>query len=150
MMSGIKQVRQIMNSEPIRSRVVAEEVPGPDVQSDDEIFRFMEETGNTAQHTAETCKMGKDPMAVVDERLRVRGIERLRVVDASVMSKLTSGNTNAPAIMIGVKGGRYDLQGCGTAPGILRRTNNGRNRPPLKIRLDQRQEGDHIEHFRKL
>ncbi len=104
MMSGIKQARQIMNSEPIKSRVVAEEVPGPDVQSDDEIFRFMEETGNTAQHTAGTCKMGKAPMAVVDERLRVRGIERLRVVDASVMPKLTSGNTNAPAIMIGVKG----------------------------------------------
>lgn len=104
MMSGIKQVRQVMNSEPIKSRVVAEEVPGPDVQSDDEIFRFMEETGNTAQHTAGTCKMGKAPMAVVDERLRVRGIERLRVVDASVMPKLTSGNTNAPAIMIGVKG----------------------------------------------
>lgn len=103
MISGIRQVRDIMNSEPIKSRVVAEEAPGPHVQSDDEIFRFMQETGNTAQHTAGTCKMGKDPMAVVDERLRVRGIERLRVVDASIMPELTSGNTNAPSIMIGVK-----------------------------------------------
>ena len=105
MISGIRQIRQIMTTEPIASCVVAEEIPGAGVQTDDEIYRFMEETGNSAHHQGGTCRMGKDEKAVVDERLRVRGIERLRVIDASVMPHLTSGNTNAPAIMIGVKGG---------------------------------------------
>ena len=103
--SGIRQIRQIMGTEPIRSRVVAEEVPGPGVKTDEDIYRFMETTGNSAHHQAGTARMGRDDMAVVDERLRVRGLERLRVVDASVMPHLTSGNTNAPSIMIGVKGG---------------------------------------------
>jgi choline dehydrogenase len=105
MISGIKQIRQIMSADPIRARVVAEEVPGPTVRTDDDIFRFMVETGNSAHHQGGTCKMGRDALAVVDERLRVRGIGRLRVVDASIMPHLTSGNTNAPSIMIGVKGG---------------------------------------------
>lgn len=105
MISGIRQIREIMNTRPIASRVVSEEVPGPDVETDDHILRFMIETGNSAHHQGGTCKMGTDRMGVVDERLRVRGLERLRVVDASVMPRLTSGNTNAPTIMIGVKGG---------------------------------------------
>ena len=105
MISGIKQIRQIMGTKPIAARVVAEEVPGPGVRTDDDILRFMVETGNSAHHQGGTCRMGSDPMAVVDARLRVRGVERLRVVDASVMPNLTSGNTNAPTIMIGVKGG---------------------------------------------
>ena len=87
------------------SRVIAEDVPGIGIQTDHDIVRFMQETGNSAHHQGGTCKMGRDDAAVVDERLRVRGIERLRVVDASVMPHLTSGNTNAPTIMIGVKGG---------------------------------------------
>jgi len=101
--SGIRQIRQIMASEPMRSRIVAEEVPGPHVETDEELYRFMEETGNSAMHQVGTCKMGSDPLAVVDERLRVRGLERLRVVDASIMPHLTSGNTNAPTMMIGCK-----------------------------------------------
>lgn len=106
MISGIKQIRQIMNTDPIRSRVVAEEVPGPRVKTDEDIFNFMVETGNSAHHQGGTCKMGSDAMAVVDNRLRLHGMERLRVVDASIMPHLTSGNTNAPTIMIGVKGGQ--------------------------------------------
>ncbi len=102
--AGIRKIREIMATEPIASRVIAEAVPGPSVQSDDDIYRFMEETGNSAQHQGGTCKMGRDRLAVVDERLRVRGIDRLRVIDASIMPHLTSGNTNAPTIMIGVKG----------------------------------------------
>lgn len=102
--SGIRQIRQIMSTEPMRSRVVSEEVPGPKVATDDDIIRWMEATGNSAMHQVGTCKMGNDPMAVVDERLRVRGIERLRIVDASIMPVMTSGNTNAPTIMIGCKG----------------------------------------------
>lgn len=103
--SGIRQIREIMTSKPIAARVVSEEIPGPQVCTDDEILRFMQETGNSAHHQGGTCRMGGDGMAVVDERLRVRGLERLRVVDASIMPHLTSGNTNAPTIMIGVKGG---------------------------------------------
>lgn len=106
MISGIKQIRQIMAADPIRARVVAEEVPGPTVRTDDDIFRFMVETGNSAHHQGGTCKMGRDALAVVDQRLRLHGIDRLRVVDASIMPHLTSGNTNAPSIMIGVKGGQ--------------------------------------------
>lgn len=101
--SGIRWIRKIMNSEPIKSRVVAEEVPGDKVRTDEDIYNYMVETGNSAHHQGGTCKMGNDPMAVVDERLRVRGLERLRVVDASIMPFITSGNTNAPSIMIGVK-----------------------------------------------
>jgi choline dehydrogenase len=110
MISGIKKIREIMNTEPIKSRVVKEEIPGPGVKSDDDIYRFMEESGNSAHHQGGTCKMGRDSMAVVDERLRVRGMERLRVVDASIMPHLTSGNTNAPSIMIGVRGGQMIKQ----------------------------------------
>ena len=101
--SGIRQIRRIMATEPIAPRVKSEYWPGPHVKSDEDIFAFMEEHGNSAHHQGGTCKMGRDPLAVVDERLRVRGVERLRVADASVMPHLTSGNTNAPTIMIGVK-----------------------------------------------
>ena len=103
MISGVKQIREIMATKPIASRVIQERVPGPGVKTDDQIFKWMEETGNSAHHQAGTCKMGRDRLAVVDERLRVRGVERLRVVDASIMPHLTSGNTNAPTIMIGTK-----------------------------------------------
>ena len=103
MISGIRTIRAIMSAAPIASRVVSEEVPGPGVATDDDIYRFMEETGNSAHHQGGTCKMGSDPMAVVDERLRVHGIQGLRVVDTSIMPHLTGGNTNAPTIMIGVK-----------------------------------------------
>ena len=105
MISGVRQIRQIMTSQPIASRVIAEDIPGTDILTNDDICHFMQDTGNSAHHQGGTCKMGRDDAAVVDERLRVRGIERLRVVDASVMPHLTSGNTNAPTIMIGIKGG---------------------------------------------
>ena len=102
--SGIRKIRQIMATGPIASRVVGEHLPGPAVQTDEQILDFMEKHGNSAFHPAGTCKMGPDPMAVVDKRLRVRGVERLRVVDASIMPQVTSGNTNAPTMMIGEKG----------------------------------------------
>ncbi|MFP3644058.1 GMC family oxidoreductase [Paraburkholderia sp. SIMBA_054] len=104
MISGVKQIRQIMALKPIASRVLSEQLPGPHIQSDEQLFDFMAETGNTASHQTSTCKMGGDSMSVVDERLRVRGIKRLRVVDASVMPHVTSGNTNAPTLMIAAKG----------------------------------------------
>jgi choline dehydrogenase len=103
MIAGVKMIRQIMSAEPIASRVIEEEIPGSLVKTDEQILCWMEMTGNSAHHQAGTCKMGRDHLAVVDERLRVRGVERLRVADASIMPHLTSGNTNAPSIMIGVK-----------------------------------------------
>ena len=103
MTSGIRQIRMIMSTPPVAGRVISETVPGPRVVTDDDILDFMRETGNSAHHQAGTCKMGPDRLSVVDERLRVKGVEGLRVVDASIMPHLTSGNTNAPTIMIGVK-----------------------------------------------
>lgn len=83
----------------------AEEVrPGPDVQSDEEIAAFVKDTAVTGYHPTCTCKMGDDELAVVDDELRVYGVEGLRVIDASIMPKVTSGNTNAPTVAIAEKG----------------------------------------------
>jgi choline dehydrogenase-like flavoprotein len=77
--------------------------PTGDVQSDDELLAAAREIGITQYHPIGTCRMGTDPMAVVDPALRVRGIDGLRVADASIMPTMISGNTNASAIMIGEK-----------------------------------------------
>jgi len=101
---GIRTIRRILGTEPLVSRVIAERLPGPQARTDDEILEYMRTHGNSAHHPSGTCKMGTDPLAVVDHRLRVRGARRLRVVDASIMPHVTSGNTNAPVMMIGEKG----------------------------------------------
>ena len=108
--SGLRQIRRILATEPLASRVVEEILPGRQAQTDDELFAYMQVHGNSAHHPSGTCKMGRDRMAVVDERLRVRGVERLRVVDASVMPHVTSGNTNAPTMMIAEKGADMIVQ----------------------------------------
>ncbi len=82
----------------------AETMPGSDVNSDDALIDFMHRAGMNLHHPVGTCRMGEDPAAVVDSRLRIRGVAGLRVVDASVMPTVTTGNTNAPTIMIGEKG----------------------------------------------
>ncbi len=102
--SGVKKMRQIFAAEPLKSRIVREVAPGPDCRTDDEILDYARQTGQSQHHWVGTCKMGSDPMAVVNDQLRVRGIAGLRVIDASVMPTITSGNTNAPSIMIGEKG----------------------------------------------
>jgi len=79
-------------------------MPGADISSDEALIDFMHRGGMNLHHPVGTCRMGEDPMAVVDSRLRVRGITGLRVIDASVMPTVTTGNTNAPTIMIGEKG----------------------------------------------
>ena len=103
MIQGVRFIRSVMQQKPIANRIVGERFPGTAVASDEEIVEFMRAHGSSAFHPAGTCKMGSDPMAVVDSRLRVRGVNRLRVVDASIMPTVTSGNTNAPTMMIGEK-----------------------------------------------
>mgnify|MGYP005629307739 FL=1 len=85
--------------------ITGEYSPGQSVGADDDaaILEWARDTATTIYHPTGTCKMGRDPLAVVDARLRVHGIEGLRVADASIMPVITSGNTNAPAIMIGEK-----------------------------------------------
>ncbi|QLD85417.1 choline dehydrogenase [Natronomonas halophila] len=103
LVEGVKRGREIMQAEAFDD-VRGEEVwPGEDVQSDEEIAAHVRETAHTVYHPVGTCKMGDDEMAVVDDRLRVHGVDGLRVVDASVMPTLTGGNTNAPTMMIAEK-----------------------------------------------
>jgi choline dehydrogenase len=100
---GLKILRQILHA-PALSPFVLEEVdPGAGVSTDQELLNYCRARGSTIYHPASTCRMGSDPQAVVDQRLRLRGIERLRVVDASIMPDLVSGNTNAAIIMIAEK-----------------------------------------------
>ena len=89
---------------------LGEYMPGPAVASRDEIMQFTRETGGTIHHPVGTCKMGKGPAAVVDPRLKVYGVEGLRVAAASIMPTLTTGTTNAPTIMIGEKWAEMILQ----------------------------------------
>ena len=102
--AGLRLARAWFNAPALKRYVVAETGPGPDVQSDDEFLHYARQIGSTVFHATCSCRMGPDPMAVVDDRLRVRGLEGLRVIDASVMPAVTSTNTNAPTIMIAEKG----------------------------------------------
>ncbi len=102
--ASLRMVRDWFNAPALKRHLVAETVPGLDVQTDDELLDFARQTGNTVYHATCSCRMGDDPMAVVDDRLRVHGMAGLRVIDASVMPAVTSTNTNAPTIMIAEKG----------------------------------------------
>ena len=102
--AGMRMVRNWFNSPALKQYLAAETFPGPDVQGDDELLAYARELGSTVFHASCSCKMGSDPLAVVDDQLRVHGIEALRVIDASVMPAVTSTNTNAPTIMIAEKG----------------------------------------------
>jgi choline dehydrogenase len=99
----MRTARRLMSAPAVNPLGGVEIAPGGAVESDDELLNWVRATAETAYHPVGTCKMGSDPMAVVDDRLRVHGIEGLRVADASIMPTLTSGNTNAPSIMIGEK-----------------------------------------------
>jgi choline dehydrogenase len=104
LLSGTRHARRIFAASPLARHSAAETMPGPDRESDEALINFMHRSGMNLHHPVGTCRMGEDPMAVVDSRLRVRGIAGLRVIDASVMPTVTTGNTNAPTIMIGEKG----------------------------------------------
>jgi choline dehydrogenase len=103
MRDGLKISRDIVSQKAFDDIRGTEYGPGSHVTSDADMNEYIKNNCNSVYHPVGTCKMGSDDQAVVDDRLRVRGIEGLRVVDASIMPTLTSGNTNAPTIMIGEK-----------------------------------------------
>ena len=100
---GLKLAREILSQKSLAPFVLAERLPGPEVVSDADIIAYACRHAKTDHHPAGTCRMGADPAAVVDPRLRFNGLQGLRVVDASVMPTLVSSNTNAPTIMIAEK-----------------------------------------------
>ena len=101
--------RRIMTAPAMEGIATDEIAPGVNISADDELLDWVRNNAETTYHPVGTCKMGADPMAVVDDQLRVRGLAGLRVADASIMPTLTSGNTNAPSIMIGEKAARMML-----------------------------------------
>ena len=107
---GLKILRKILAAPALRSYCAGD--PVSNVTSDEDLLEFCRKTGSTVYHPTSTCQMGNDPLAVVDQRLPLRGIEGLRVVHASIMPDLMSGNTNAPTIMIAEKAIRHDPAGC--------------------------------------
>jgi choline dehydrogenase len=116
LISGIAHTRRIFAQPAMAPYTVEETVPGPAVASDAAFAEFARSAGTNIFHPVGTCKMGTDPMAVVDPRLRVVGIAGLRVIDASVMPAVTTGNTNAPTIMIGEKGAAMIQEDARTEP----------------------------------
>jgi choline dehydrogenase-like flavoprotein len=104
LLAGIDHARRIFAAPALAPHSSAETMPGADTRSEEALTHFVHEAGMNLHHPVGTCHMGEDPMAVVDSRLRVRGVGGLRVIDASVMPTVTTGNTNAPTIMIGEKG----------------------------------------------
>ena len=118
--AGVAAMRRIFAA-PAMARHIAEEIePGAQCDNDAALLDFIRRRGSTVYHPVSTCRMGQDPAAVVDERLRVRGFSGLRVVDASIMPAVVSGNTNAATIMIGEKGADMILADAkaGTAIGV--------------------------------
>ncbi len=103
LVAGMRLLRRLAAQPQFARYVKREFLPGADVESDDDLLAYARAKGTTIFHPCGTCKMGQDTMAVVDERLRVHGITGLRIVDASIMPTMTSGNTNAPTIMIAEK-----------------------------------------------
>jgi choline dehydrogenase len=111
LVAGLRIARAICEEPPFRALWDTEVAPGPQAAGDAELLEYARRTGGTVFHASGTCRMGSDANAVVDPRLRVRGVERLRVIDASVMPTVTSANTNAAALMIGEKGAGIILKG---------------------------------------
>ena len=104
MRKGLRLAREILTQTAFDEFKGYEISPGADIQTDTEIDEFVRQKGESAYHPSCSCKMGADRMAVVDVNGCVHGVEGLRIVDASIMPNITSGNTNAPTIMIAEKG----------------------------------------------
>ncbi len=107
---AIRLTRRIVGAPAMQPYEPEEVLPGAALQSEDELVRGAGDVGTTIFHPVGTCKMGSDPQAVVSDRLRVRGLDNLRVIDASIMPTVTSGNTNSPTIMIAEKGAAMTLE----------------------------------------
>jgi choline dehydrogenase len=122
---GIKLLRNLFHASAFDEFRGEEIAPGADRQSDEALEAYVREACDTVYHPVGTCKMGTDMLAVVDPELRVHGVEGLRVVDASIMPTITTGNTNAPTIMIGEKGADF-IKSCRT-PQTIRNKYNVQN-----------------------
>ncbi len=122
LLAAMKLARRLLASEPLRPYYAFESYPGPEVQSDDELLAVARERGTTTFHPMGTCRMGPatDPTAVVDDQLRVHGMEGLRVIDASIMPMMLSANLNAASLMIGEKGADLVLGRPAPEPAVLR------------------------------
>ena len=103
LIAGIKLIRAIFNESPFREHFQGEALPGDEYRSDEDMTRYLRANAQSMYHPVGTCRMGSDAHAVVDDRLRVHGMKGLRVVDASIMPRIPSGNTNAPTIMVAEK-----------------------------------------------
>ena len=115
LIEGLKRCRQIGQASALAPYRGAEFLPGEEVKSDEELTEFLRSRSETLYHPVGTCKMGSDPLAVVDSQLCVMGIEGLRVADASVMPSIISGHTNAPSIMIGERASDFIKQSAAVA-----------------------------------
>jgi choline dehydrogenase len=120
MVAGLKLLRRIMAAPALRPYIESEYEPGPACVGDEDLLRHIRERGSTIYHPTCSCRMGEDARAVVDARLRLRGVARLRVVDGSVMPAVVSGNTNAAIIMIGEKGADMILEDAARRPQLAR------------------------------
>ena len=111
LLAGMKLARRLMRTKPLEPYFDREDFPGPNVQSDEELLAAAKERGTTTFHPAGSCRMGAatDPLAVVDDQLRVHGLEGLRVIDASIMPTMISANLNASTMMIAEKGADFIL-----------------------------------------
>ena len=109
-LAGLRFTRRIMAASALAKFEPEEWKPGSDIESDEDLERAARDLGTTIFHPVGTCKMGHDELAVVDDRLAVHGLQGLRVIDASIMPRISSGNTNAPTVMIAEKGAEYILE----------------------------------------
>jgi choline dehydrogenase len=114
--AGIRFTRRIMAAKALAKYAPEEYRPGRSITNDDALEKAAAALGTTIFHPVGTCRMGGDPPCVVDSALRVRGVDRLRVIDASVFPRITSGNTNAPTYVIAEKGARAILNDVESAP----------------------------------
>ncbi len=107
---AIKVAREIASAPTLKNAIISEFVPGSEHQTDDELLEVAKNHSQTIYHPVGTCRMGNDNNSVVDDRLKVKGVKRLRVIDASIMPEIVSGNTNAPVMMIAEKGADMIIQ----------------------------------------
>ena len=107
MLNAVKLARKVIQTKPLSDIVLEETVPGQSIDSDEDLINYSKKMIKTNWHPVGTCKMGNDSLSVVDPELKVHGIRNLSVVDASVMPTITSGNTNAPTMMIAERAAEF-------------------------------------------